>query len=188
MFNDLLIKMYYMLLDVIQFGTCASGSPSQENRLPTGRSSPTPTPRRARERSSPPIGSQPMGVGESCYSVPSLVLFPLVRACSTTLHEAQQWVSQAVLLFAAGGAGTKVPEPARDLGRRPKRSEVPLGRVPWSGPRGEPNAEGRAIGSRGAAPLRRRPHGLLNRALGPRSLGPYEPWQADPPAPLGETP
>ena len=129
-----------------------------------GDSSPTPTPRRARERSSPPIGSQPMGVGESCYSVPTLVRFPLVRACRTTLREAQQWVSQAVLLFAAGGAGTKVPNPARGLGQRPIGKRRILAESPGVVQGANPNVEdgrwrsrGPRKGSRLDRPAERRP-------------------------------
>ena len=152
-------------------GTCATGSPSQENRLPTGRSSPTPTPRRARERSSPLIGSQPMGVGESCYSVPSLVRFPLVRACRTTLREAFGLLKRCFC------SRREVQElrlrPARGWARR-RSGRGASSRVPRSGPRGESVAEGSCLAPGERRPLTLWPLGCgrCGRTVG---MGPYGP-------------
>ena len=166
--------------------------PFPGNRLPTGRSSPTPTPRRARERSSPLIGSQPMGVGESCYSVPSLVRFPLVRACRTTLREAfgllkrcscsrrelQELKSQTLQGDWAGGRsgrGASWPSPLEWSGGRTQMRRVARGS---RGPRKGSGERRPPVGA----------HGPRLR-LGPRYVGPLGPGRAPTHIePLGEIP
>ena len=122
-----------------------------------------------------PIGSQLMGVGESSYSVPALARFPLVRTCRTTLREALSGYSSGAPVR-GGSCRTEVPDLARGLGRRPIGKWMHPGRVPWSGPGGEPERGGcpwTQVGSGGAA----------ISSWGP--CGPGGAWDRAPSGPMG---
>ena len=68
----------------------------------------------------------------------------MVRASRAASLCRQVWRRRGPLSRGLGLGGTKVPEPARGLGRRPNRAEVRPGRSLGVVLRGEPDAEGRA--------------------------------------------
>ena len=95
-------------------------------------------------------------------------------------------VTQAVLLFAAGVARTKVPNPARGLGRRPIGKRSILAESPGVVQGANPNAEccqglpGTPTGVQRSGGLQLGPFGPPQR-LGPRLVGPYGPGRASTP-------